>query len=161
MKKFRNNGAIGALLDEYEKALLELKTILNTVTPKELIAIADPQTSDPDCHSIQTILTHVVRSGYCYVIEIRNWLGEKIEKVERIKLNSIAEYQRALTDMFQYNVQLFNDYPNIRLEETANEKKITVGWGQTYDAEQLIEHAICHILRHRRQIERFLILLRK
>jgi hypothetical protein len=28
-------------------------------------------------------------------------------------------------------------------------------WGQTYDLEQLLEHAIVHILRHRRQIERF------
>ena len=27
--------------------------------------------------------------------------------------------------------------------------------GQSYDAEQLLEHAIVHILRHRRQIEKF------
>jgi hypothetical protein len=31
-----------------------------------------------------------------------------------------------------------------------------VRWGPTYDLEQLLEHAIVHILRHRRQIERFL-----
>jgi hypothetical protein len=29
-------------------------------------------------------------------------------------------------------------------------------WGANYDLEQLLEHAIVHILRHRRQIERFL-----
>ena len=28
--------------------------------------------------------------------------------------------------------------------------------GKAYDFEQLMEHAIVHILRHRRQIERFL-----
>ena len=39
-------------------------------------------------------------------------------------------------------------------------KKIVVKWGQTYDPEQLFEHAIVHILRHRRQIERFLLQLR-
>jgi uncharacterized damage-inducible protein DinB len=27
-------------------------------------------------------------------------------------------------------------------------------WGVTYDLEQLLEHAIVHLLRHRRQIER-------
>jgi len=27
-------------------------------------------------------------------------------------------------------------------------------WGQRYDLEQLLEHAIVHVLRHRRQIER-------
>jgi len=29
-------------------------------------------------------------------------------------------------------------------------------WGAVYDLEQLLEHAIVHVLRHRRQIERFL-----
>ena len=29
-------------------------------------------------------------------------------------------------------------------------------WGAMYDLEQLLEHAIVHVLRHRRQIERFL-----
>ena len=160
MKKYRTNGAIGALLDEYEKAVLELQSVICNLTEDELTTIVDPITKDPDCHSIQTILTHVVRSGYCYVIEIRNWMGEKIEKVDRKKLDSIKAYQKTLSDMFQYNVELFESYPNIKLEEKTNEKKITVFWGQSYDVEQLIEHAICHILRHRRQIERFLIKLR-
>ena len=62
--------------------------------------------------------------------------------------------------MFQYNVQLFDDYPTIPLEEYDNEKKILVRWGQRYDVEQLIEHAIVHILRHRRQIEKFLLKIR-
>jgi len=34
--------------------------------------------------------------------------------------------------------------------------KIDAPWGAHYDMEQLLEHAIVHILRHRRQIERFL-----
>jgi uncharacterized damage-inducible protein DinB len=33
---------------------------------------------------------------------------------------------------------------------------IRSGWGVTYDAEQLLEHAIVHVLRHRRQIEKFI-----
>jgi hypothetical protein len=28
-------------------------------------------------------------------------------------------------------------------------------WGQLYDIEQLMEHAIVHVLRHRRQIEQY------
>ena len=31
-------------------------------------------------------------------------------------------------------------------------------WGVTYNLEQLLEHAIVHILRHRRQIEKFMLL---
>ena len=33
---------------------------------------------------------------------------------------------------------------------------IQTGWGQTFDVEQLLEHAVMHVHRHRRQIERFL-----
>jgi hypothetical protein len=31
------------------------------------------------------------------------------------------------------------------------------GWGVTYNLEQLLEHAIAHLLRHRRQIEKFML----
>jgi len=61
--------------------------------------------------------------------------------------------------MFEYNKKLFEDYPDINIEEHDNQKKVLVKWGQLYDVEQLFEHAIVHILRHRRQIERFLIKL--
>ena len=57
--------------------------------------------------------------------------------------------------MFNYNLLLFEDYPNLELCENDYTKKILVRWGQTYDVEQLLEHAIVHILRHRLQIELF------
>ena len=50
--------------------------------------------------------------------------------------------------------------PMVTLEELDNNKKILVAWGQLFDIDQLFEHAIVHILRHRRQIERFLLKLR-
>ena len=58
--KFRNNGAIGALLDEYEKALNELILSIDNLTKKELTIIVDFETEDEDCRSIQTILTHII-----------------------------------------------------------------------------------------------------
>ncbi len=61
--------------------------------------------------------------------------------------------------MFRYNVSFFDDHPDIALEEFDNDKKIKVRWGQKYDVEQLFEHAIVHVLRHRRQIERYIIKL--
>ena len=41
-------------------------------------------------------------------------------------------------------------------EEDQSAMHIQSGWGQVYDFEQLFEHAIVHVMRHRRQIERFL-----
>ena len=150
----RNNGAIDALLDEYERAVKDLKDVLKTVTSTELKTIADDETADEDCRSIQTILSHVVRSGYGYAIYVRKRQGEIMDFRTNILLESVDAYNAALDDMFSFNVQLFADYPNIALEEFETDKKILVRWGQLYDVEQLFEHAIVHILRHRRQIER-------
>ena len=160
MRQYRNNGAVGALLDEYEKAVLELKKILEGVQDNSLSIIVDAETKDPDCISIQSILNHVLRAGYNYVIAIRNSQGERIEKHTPDLFSSIESYKIALDEMFEYNVQLFESYPALKLETSDSESKILTSWGQRYDVEQLFEHAIVHILRHRRQIQRFLLKLR-
>lgn len=152
---YRDNGAIGALLDEYEKALHELIHVISNISERQLIEVIDPYTDDEDCKSVQTILSHIVQSGYTYVVEIRKWLGEQIAYKDKVVLFKIEEYKIALWEMFKYNEKLFTDYPNLVLCETETDKKITVRWGQLYDVEQLLEHAIVHILRHRRQIEKF------
>ena len=160
LKTYRDRGAVGALLDEYEKAILEVKTVIRPLSATDLTTIVDPHTKDPDCVSIQSILGHVVRAGYNYVIEVRNAQGEKHQPRTTKTNPSVQDYLDDLNIMFDYNVQLFEDYPNLRLEESDITKKMKVSWGQTYDVEQLFEHAIVHVLRHRRQIERFILKLR-
>ncbi|WP_299890469.1 DinB family protein [uncultured Lacinutrix sp.] len=154
MKGYRNNGAIGALLDEYEKSLNELINTIKNISSSQLIKIIDNKTKDKDCTSIQAILTHIVQSGYTYVVEVRKWLGEDIEYKDKALLSSTDEYINALKKMFKFNEQLFQDYPNLILCEYDSNKKINTRWGQKYDVEQLFEHAIVHTLRHRRQIEK-------
>ena len=154
-KKFRNNGTIGALLDEYEKALNELIETINDISEKELVKTIDFETDDEDCRSIQSVLAHVVQSGYTYTIEVKKWLGVEIDYRNKILLNSVKEYQLALNQMFNCTETLFNDYPNLKLTEFDGKQKIKVRWGQIFDIEQLMQHAIVHILRHRRQIEIF------
>lgn len=160
-QKYRDNGAIGALLDEYERSITELKHVITDITPKKLTTIVDSETKDPSCRSIQTILTHVVTSGNWFIAEIRKSLGERISFPRNVIRDTTQDYQEALTDMFANNEKLFEDYPDIQIYEADPEKKIKVKWGQLYDVEQLFEHAILHILRHRRQIERFLIKIDK
>lgn len=161
MKKFRDNGAIGAILDEYEKSIVELEEVINDVTTEELTTIVDPVTEDADCRSIQTILAHVVGSGYGYAISIRNLQGEKNEWSRASNLDSVEAYKTALWEMFAYNEKIFADFPAIKMNEHETDKKILTRWGQRFDVEQLLEHAIVHVLRHRRQIERFLLKLRQ
>ena len=75
---YRDNGAIAALLDEYERAIKDLKDVLKTIEPAELTTIVDDKTMDEYCRSIQTILSHVVRSGYGYSIYVRKQQGETL-----------------------------------------------------------------------------------
>jgi len=160
MSKYRDQGAVGALLDEYERALEELKRVIQDLSQTELTMIVDNQTDDEDCKSIQTILSHVVKAGYGYVVSVRKWLNEDVQYKPNVLLDSIESYNKALDEMFLYNAELFQDYPKIQLEEHDASNKILVSWGQLYDVEQIFEHAIVHILRHRRQIERFIKRLR-
>ena len=151
-----DDAAINALLDEYKKAITELKSLIVDIPEAQLSKVMDKQTIDEDCKSIQSILMHVIQAGYTYVIEVRRFLGENIEYKEKELLTNSIDICNALDAMFSYNEQLFLDYPEVKLEEFNSEKKINVRWGQQYDVEQLFEHAIVHILRHRRQISFFI-----
>ena len=56
--------------------------------------------------------------------------------------------------MLEYTVATLDgkwEMPEDQMEAVS----MTVHWGPTYDLEQLLEHAIVHILRHRRQIDKW------
>ncbi len=149
-------GNLKALLDEYKRAINELITVIQPVDDTNLAKVVDNTTTDPDCKSIQTILSHVVCSGYGYTIYIENFTGLNIPRREKQLFSNVNQYIEQLNLMFKYCENFFKANPDITVEEFDNSKKIKVNWGQQYDVEQLLEHAIVHILRHRRQIENFI-----
>ena len=153
-KKFRP-GAVGAILDEYEKVIAELQHVLTDISDEALMKIVDEKAIDENCRSIQTILSHVIRSGYAYSIYIRNLAGNKMERPETLPHFRIKEYQKELDEVFIFTLETFANIKDHQLEQLDNTKKIITSWGQLYDIEQIMEHAIVHILRHRRQIEKF------
>lgn len=135
--------------------------LFNDISNDELVTIADKHTHDPNSKSIQAILSHVVGSAYVYAIYISNMRGAGKEKPSLKFHLTINEYQIDLKKAFEFNVQTFTNIHDNELEEPDNSKKIITSWGQSYDIEQIMEHAIVHILRHRRQIEKFKLALRK
>lgn len=139
-----------------QRTVSELKDVIRTIKATDLTTIMDRHTKDENCRSIQTILAHVVSTGHNYIVEIRRKMGEDLKYYDKELLETPNKYRLALNSMFNYAVQLFEDYPGLAVEELDNQQKIMVRWGQLYDVEQLIEHAIVHVLRHRRQVERFL-----
>ena len=148
-------GAKGALLDEYERALTELKSVISDVSASQLATQVDKNTSDLNCVSIQSILTHVVNAGYSYANYIRKFKNAPRELREITDRFSIDNYYTDFSEMLAYTIETFNFFDESEVFQPDAERKILTRWGQTYDIEQLWEHAIVHILRHRRQIERF------
>jgi hypothetical protein len=154
MTKTYRQGAVGALMDEYERAAAELLPILNGITDEEYERIRDTKTQDEDCRSIQTIMTHVIRAGYGYAGYMRTaWGKEPVVKwSETITRSQVPGELRKVLD---YTIETLDSKWGMSEKEMV-EMKMTVRWGPVYDFEQLFEHAIVHVLRHRRQIDRFL-----
>ncbi|MEV4883918.1 DinB family protein [Chitinophaga sp. CC14] len=152
-KPFRQ-GAIGALLDEYEKAISDLKEVISTIPDHALTIITDPHTADENCRSVQTILSHVVNSGYGYATSIHNLRGPQLTRPAKTFHLTTNAYLEDLTNVFIFTEKVFEAFKDDELEQMDNALKIKAGWGQVYDIEQMAEHAIVHILRHRRQIEK-------
>lgn len=146
-------GAIAALIDEYKKAVDELIEVIEPISQQQLLKTIEPESSNPDCISIQTILTHVIASMFSYAVYIENSIGLKTIRPERLQFDQAAPYISRLREALKYNEDFFARNPDITMEEFDQSKKINTRWGQQYDVEQMLEHAIVHILRHRRQIK--------
>lgn len=159
MKKLENyrKGAVGALMDEYERAAIELKSIVENISENNYTRIADTETKDADCHSIQTMMNHVVHAGYGYANAIRRKIsmahtplgdarpqilqadiGTKIDKVLAYTVETLdGNWEMSYADLDKFVVERKGDFSE--------------------NLEQLLEHAVLHILRHRRQVDKFLL----
>ena len=156
MKKTYRKGATGALYDEYLRATEELKRLIAGMDTATFVKILDPETKDPDCVSVQTIMNHVVRAGYGYSNYIRKKFGDPFtERKENYDLQTPEITCREMDKMMQYTLEGLENKWDITFEEVLK-NEFKVNWGQVYDFEQMLEHAIVHILRHRRQIERLI-----
>ncbi len=153
--KNKSQNAVHSLLAEYRKIIMELQSAIEDVSDNDLMTIVDNKTQNPDCKSIQTVLAHIVNSGYSYCVYIRNFRGIESKRPEKVNRFSILEYQNDLNQVLSFTEETFFLIEDDELEEYDNSKKMMTSWGQLYDIEQLIEHAMVHVLRHRRQIEKF------
>ncbi len=149
-------GSVKALLQLYKTAIDELIETIKDLNEEQLTKIVDTNTKDPDCKSVQAILGHVVCSGFGYIIYMENHIGLNKARLEKISLNDVNAYTIQLLAMHEYSEQFFLQHPTLLIEEIDNTKKINVSWGQQYDVEQLMEHAVMHVMRHRLQIIRLL-----
>lgn len=154
MSKSYRRGGVGAMMDEYERAASDLARIINGISDDEFGRERDANTTDPNCRSIQSIMFHVVRSGYRYADYLRQALSVPSERPPLL-FQARSQLLDHLRHMLSYTAETLEGRWEYTDEQTGA-VRINSRWGVQYDMEQMLEHAIVHILRHRRQIERFL-----
>lgn len=143
-----------ALLDEYWKVLHEFLPILVEIRQEDYVAIKDEKTEDPDCRSIQSIVEHMVRAGYTYANYVNQ--GNGIEWYEyKPSISNPQHGKQELEQMMAFTEKSFEAIW-YKTHKEIGEFSYDSRWGTTYNFEQLLEHAIVHISRHRRQIVNFL-----
>lgn len=151
-RNFRS-GSIGALMDEYERAASDLITILENLPADKFTKIYDPSTSDKNCKSVNSIMAHVIDAAYRYANQIRIFLALVPVKPD-FRIDSVNDSIRALNKVLTFTANSVEGFWNLTRDQILATRQQTK-WG-LYDIEMMFEHAIVHILRHRRQIEKFL-----
>ena len=141
-------------MDEYERAAWELRRLVEQIPVEDLVRVVDPGTKDEDCRSAQTVVSHVVNAGYGYADLLRKVFSIPSTRPPKALLTH-REFLEQLDAMLAYTAETLEGRWRMTEQEITS-AAIKTGWGVTYDVEQLLEHAVVHVLRHRRQIEKFM-----
>lgn len=138
-----------ALVDEFERALVEFAAFVRDLPP-DLYGIPVPGEEG----SIRAILGHVVAAGYGHARYVAENCGGVVPEPRFRDPDGLTDpetFTAALLDVARYAREALGP-----VNDHALENRFTTRWGQSYDGEQMMEHAACHPGRHIRQLRRFL-----
>lgn len=145
-------GVIGALIDEYELAVKQFNDLILSLDKKTYY---NKFSDDKEFGAINLIVRHVIESGEIYISYIQKILLKSKENLD-IDIEGTLSQEEACPKLLQqvksYEI-IFEE--KWRMSDAEIEMyKINTNWGTIYDLEQLLEHAIVHLYRHKRQIEK-------
>lgn len=146
-----SSAAFDACLDEYRRAAKEFCAAVERFAPAAFSA--ERKSDDPDTVSPLAIGRHVVRAAHSYANCLRKAQGLEADPFrERVKaqgdVRPALDFEIRLTEESVAPMRVLSG-------EDILEMEFKVSWGSVYNPEILLEHAICHLLRHRRQLERW------
>ncbi len=148
-------GPFGALMDEYARAAEEFCRVVEGFPPEEFGA--ERPSDDPDTRSPRAIALHACSAAHRYSDYIRKARGLPFTDrflLDPALLTKPGDTRGHLAAALRYTEEglagLY-DAP----EEVHTAVKFQVRWGPVYDPEMILEHAVVHLLRHRRQLERW------
>jgi len=141
-------------MDEFERAIEDLTQVIEELTDDAFETVRNRGTEDEEFRSIQTIVNHVVVAGHAHANHLRVGLSSPWSRTE-VPLGKRTASVEQLAAMVTY-MEATLDGRWVMPDEEIEAVQIKTRWGPTYNLEQMLEHAIVHVYRHRRQIERFL-----
>jgi hypothetical protein len=149
------SGAMGALMDEYARAAEDFCRVVEGFEAarftRALTGLA-AHTASP-----QVVCRHVLTAAHRYSDGIRRARGLPFAEAFRVEAGvpaAPAELRGALAEMLRYTEAGLDGLYGQSDDQVAV-IKFKVPWGVEYDPDMLLEHAVCHLLRHRRQLERW------
>jgi len=148
-------GIFGALMDEYARAAEEFCRVVDWFD----VARFDGERPENSAttRSPRVMCAHVCGASHRYAHYIRKARGvDFIEyyQIDPALVSSPRDVRRLLAEGITFTESTVEPL-HAMTDEQVQALTFPVRWGPTYDPEMLIEHAICHLLRHRRQLERW------
>ena len=149
------SGPFGALMDEYARAAEDFCRVLEGLELERFDA--ERPSNNPNTVSARSICLHVIGAAHRYAHYIRKARG--VDFVERYEADPARlRFPRDVRALLTEGLVLAEETVEPLLKATEQEIQalsFTVRWGPRYDPEMILEHAVCHLLRHRRQLERW------
>lgn len=148
------SGSLRAILDEYARAIRDFESVMLSI-PTERYQ-AKTVLSDNEFAGMHNIAEHTIGAAHGYA----NYINDALDKVDRGYQKRAYDFTTpqaavaSLWEAFGHMVEVLGRIKDWSDDEQSACKFVT-RWKQEYDIEQMLEHAIVHILRHRRQLERW------
>lgn len=147
-------GPFGALMDEYARAADDFCRVIESLSEESFVH--EVASDDPDTVSIRAMCRHAVGAAHRYADYILQARGLPFADRFELPPEAVAgpaAVRPRLAEMLRYTETALAGW----YEDPAPAEKVTftVRWGPTYDSEMILEHGIVHLLRHRRQVERW------
>jgi uncharacterized damage-inducible protein DinB len=142
-----------ALAEETETARGALYRLLPRF-PREAFTTGNVETED----NVRGILCHVTFAIFSYACWMRRVLGRLDPAVEKMEKAAFLDRVRSATTAGEFeeasrwaSERFYGALSECTAEDL--EKQFKTNWGELLGVEMMMEHALVHLLRHRRQLE--------
>ena len=142
-----------ALAEETETARRSLYALL-TRFPAEALATGDVETED----NVRGIVCHTTFAIFSYSCWIRRVLGRMDPSIEKSEKAAFLARVRAITSATAFeeasrtaSAHYYETLADVGGDEL--DREFPANWGSTMGVETMMEHALVHLIRHRRQLE--------